>query len=118
MINRRGFIKSSLASGMAGYALPVFGRPDGQKYKTALVGTGWWGMNILGEAMACGQCRVVAMCDVDTRQMHPAAETVNKLTGEVPKKYNDYRELLDKEKPEIVIVGTPDHWHPLIMMPL
>ena len=75
MINRRGFIKSTFASGMAGYALPVFGRPDGRKYKTALVGTGWWGMNILGEAMACGQCEVVAMCDVDTRQMHPAAET-------------------------------------------
>jgi predicted dehydrogenase len=116
MINRRSFLKSTLASSIAGYALPVFGRPDGQRYKTALVGTGWWGMNILGEAMACGQCRVVAMCDVDTRQMNPAAETVNKLTGEVPKKYSDYRELLDKEKPEIVIVGTPDHWHPLIMI--
>jgi predicted dehydrogenase len=116
MINRRDFIKTTLATGMAGYASPVLGRPDGQKYKTALIGTGWWGMNILGEAMACGQCRVVAMCDVDIRQMNPAAEAVNKLTGELPKKYKDYRELLDKEKPEIVIVGTPDHWHPLIMI--
>ena len=34
--------------------------------------------------------------------------------GAAPRKYKDFRELLAKEKPEIVIVGTPDHWHPLI----
>ena len=39
---------------------------------------------------------------------------VGKLTGDKPKKYGDFRELLAKEKPEIVIVATPDHWHPLI----
>jgi predicted dehydrogenase len=27
------------------------------------------------------------------------------------KKYQDYRELLEKEKPEVVMIGTPDHWH-------
>jgi predicted dehydrogenase len=25
--------------------------------------------------------------------------------------YRDYRELLEKEKPNIVTIGTPDHWH-------
>src|SRR6185369_17251177 len=25
----------------------------------------------------------------------------------------DYRELLEKEKPEIVIIASPDHWHAL-----
>ena len=25
--------------------------------------------------------------------------------------YRDYRELLEKEKPEVVTIGTPDHWH-------
>lgn len=85
-------------------------------YKTALVGTGWWGMNILGEAIASGSCKVVAMCDVDQRQLNPAIEKVKKLTGDTPKGYGDYRELLEKEKPEIVIVATPDHWHPLIFI--
>src|SRR5207244_10694606 len=31
-----------------------------------------------------------------------------------PKRYADYREMLEREKPAIVIVATPDHWHPLI----
>ena len=34
-------------------------------------------------------------------------------SGDQPKTYKDYRELLEKEKPEIVLVATPDHWHAL-----
>jgi predicted dehydrogenase len=43
-----------------------------------------------------------------------AAAEAQKLAGMNPKKYKDYRELLAKEKPEVVIIGTPDHWHPLV----
>ena len=83
------------------------------KYRTALIGSGWWGMNILGEAMRAGRSNVVGLCDVDTRQLHPAAAKVTQMSGDQPKIYRDYRELLEREKPEVVIVGTPDHWHPL-----
>src|SRR5207302_2813718 len=50
---------------------------------------------------------------VDQRQLAGAAAEVEKLSGDQPKGYPDFRELLAKEKPEIVIVATPDHWHPL-----
>ena len=116
-ITRRDFIKTSAAAGAgaaAFTAVPLFGRPVTQKLRTALVGTGWWGMNILGCAMEAGESQVVGMCDVDAGQLNPAAETVEKLTGDRPKKYKDFRDLLDREKPEVVIVGTPDHWHPLV----
>jgi predicted dehydrogenase len=63
--------------------------------------------------MASGECKIVAMCDVDTRFLNPAVEKVKQLTGDDPKPYRDYRELLERERPEIVIVATPDHWHPL-----
>lgn len=83
-------------------------------YRTALIGSGWWGKNILREAIAAGESKVVALCDVDQQMLAEAAAEVEKLNGDKPKKYGDFRELLAKEKPEIVIVATPDHWHPLI----
>ena len=117
-ISRRSFLRTSLASGLAIAAPAIVGvaaQPkSGKKYRTALVGTGWWGMNILREAIAAGQSQVVAMCDVDKNQLGPAVEEINKLTGAQPRTYEDYRDLLDQTKPEIVIVATPDHWHPLI----
>jgi predicted dehydrogenase len=108
-MNRRNFIQASTA----GFATPIFGAQAGKKYRTALIGSGWWGMNILNCAMQSGECKVVAMCDADQNQLDPAVAKVQQLSGDQPKKYRDFRELLDKEKPEIAIVATPDHWHPL-----
>lgn len=73
-------------------------------------------MNILGCAIEAGESEVVAMCDVDRNQLEPVAAKVRQLTGGQPRQYQDYRELLEKEKPEIAIVATPDHWHPLVMI--
>ena len=39
---------------------------------------------------------------------------MSKLTSDTPTTYTDYREMLEKEKPQIVINATPDHWHALI----
>lgn len=110
MLSRRRFLAAATAS-LAAPAI-ITAQP-GRKYRTALVGSGWWGMNILREAMAAGQSKVVALCDVDTNALDASAEQVKDDSGDAPKKYKDFRELLDKEKPEIVIVATPDHWHGL-----
>jgi Predicted dehydrogenases and related proteins len=109
-MNRRDFARVAAAG-----AVPLL-RAQGKKYTTALIGTGWWGMNILRTAIAAGESKVVAMCDVDQNQLDPAAAEVTKLCGDQPKKYKDFREMLAKEKPEIAIVATPDHWHPLAMI--
>jgi len=114
---RRDFLKTTAKAGIAYSALPLL--PALQRtasYRLALIGTGWWGMNILQSALQHGNCKLVAVCDVDNRQMATALTKIGTLTADRPKTYNDYRELLHKEKPEIVIVATPDHWHPLIMI--
>jgi predicted dehydrogenase len=113
-VTRRGFLASSAVAGVALAAPAVHGAEKNRKYRTALIGSGWWGMNILRTAIEAGESDLVALCDVDRRHLDKATDDVEGLTGKAPTKYKDYRDLLDKEKPEIVIVGTPDHWHPLI----
>lgn len=115
MISRRQFVSSSVAAGAALAAPSVLlGAKAEKKYRTALIGSGWWGTNILREAIRSGECQTVALCDVDDNQLEAAHSEVTKLSSDTPKRYKDFRELLEKEKPEIVLVATPDHWHPLI----
>ena len=50
----------------------------------------------------------------------PQAPTnpLNQVIAQI-KSYRDYRELFQKEKPNIVTIGTPDHWHvPIAVMAL
>lgn len=113
MNSRRAFIQSAAAASVAWNALPILGQDANKKYRTALIGSGWWGMNLLREAMASNRIKVVALCDVDENVLTNSAEDVKADSGDEPKQYKDYREMLDKEKPEIVIIATPDHWHAL-----
>ena len=112
--DRRSFLRSTVLAGAALGAAPYIRAAEpGKKFTTALIGSGWWGKNILKEAMASGRCKVVALADVDATALEVAAEQVTDLSGDRPKTYANYRELLAKEKPEIVIIATPDHWHAL-----
>ena len=115
-MNRRAFLKGSVVSGIA-MGFPNILTAQGNKtYSTALVGYGWWGTNILEQAVASGRCKIVGLVDVDQRQLSRCGEKLAKWTSDQPRHYEDYREMLAKERPEIVIVATPDHWHALPMI--
>jgi predicted dehydrogenase len=112
-MNRRQFVQSATAAGVVLQAPFVLAEPSGRKFRVALIGAGWWGRNILKEAMACGQCRIIALCDVDASTLEATADQVTDQSGDKPKTYADFRELLANQRPEIVIIATPDHWHAL-----
>ena len=113
-MNRRDFIIRGAAGGVIASAFPNIILAKKHKiYSTALIGTGWWGMNILTTAIASGTVKTIALCDVDQNQLDLAVSKIKELTGDTPKLYRDYRELLTKENLDIVIVATPDHWHAL-----
>jgi len=113
-MDRRKFIEQSVLAGAAFSSLPLLtSLKRTTQYKTALIGSGWWGTNILRCAIQAGESKVVALCDVDENQLKVTSAEVSKLTPDKPKLYKDFREMLLKEKPEIVIVATPDHWHAL-----
>jgi predicted dehydrogenase len=112
-MKRSTFLKSTAAAGFFLATAPYILGHEPTKYRTALIGSGWWGKNILREAAASKRCKIVALCDVDGNGLEVSGEQVNDFSGDSPKLYKHHQELLEKERPEIVIIASPDHWHAL-----
>jgi len=116
-IHRRQFIHN--ASSAFAFAalntnrLQLFSSPP--KQRVALIGTGWYGKRDLFRLMQVAPVDVVALCDADQQQLTKAADMVSQRqkNSNKPVLYRDYRKLLSEQKPEIVLIGTPDHWHAL-----
>ena len=83
--------------------------------RVALIGTGWYGKSDLFRLMQVAPVDVVGLCDPDAQQLNKAAEmiTQRQKNNNKPALYGNYRKLLSEQKPEIVLIGTPDHWHAL-----
>jgi len=110
---RRSFLKTASTASLAFGATPLLAAKTDKKYRTALIGSGWWGMNIMREALAAGRSTAVALADPSSDALEVSAEEITDLSGDKPRTYQDYREMFEKEKIDIAIVATPDHWHAL-----
>jgi predicted dehydrogenase len=116
-LNRRGFIKGAAAT-LAMTTLEASGMNfmiPPERLKVALIGTGWYGKNDLFRLIQVAPVEVVALCDVDKNLLTEAAAMVSRRqqSRKTPKVYNDYRVMLKENKADIVLIGSPDHWHAL-----
>jgi predicted dehydrogenase len=82
-------------------------RSPNERPKVALIGCG--GMGTVDARLAQRFGDIVAVCDVD--QNHAEAAR-NVFKG--AKAYHDFRAVCDLPAVDVVINGTPDHWHTLI----
>jgi len=119
-INRRNFLKGSAAT----LALTTLGARGmdiinpAKPVRVGLIGSGWYGKSDLFRLMQVVQCDVVALCDVDKNMLNNAIKLVSGRikSGKAPKGYGDYRKMLADNQFDIVLIGTPDHWHALQMI--
>ena len=116
-IDRRRFIKGATAT-LAFSALHANGMNHigaDMPMRVALIGTGWYGKSDLLRLIQVAPVEVVALCDVDTNILEGAAQLVSQRqkSKNKPKLYGDYRKMLAENKLDIVLIGTPDHWHAL-----
>jgi predicted dehydrogenase len=84
-----------------------------------VIGSGWMGRCDVLALMQVAPVQVTALCDVDTNALADLKTRIAAFPDSMakqarsPQLYHDYRTMLAKQKFDIVIVGTPDHWHAL-----
>src|SRR5262252_2695093 len=119
-MTRRSFLKTSGAGAfvLAAAKTPLFGAEDETPLRVALIGCGWYGKTDLFHLIQVAPVEVVGLCDVDSKAAAAASELVatRQPSKKKPPVFGDYRKLLAETRPEIVLIGTPDHWHCLPMI--
>lgn len=116
-INRRKFLQTASAS-LALTALGASGLDiiyPLKPLRVGLIGTGWYGKSDLFRLIQMAPVEVVSLCDVDKNLLSEAATLVSQRqqSGKIPRTYTDYRKMLAEKDLDIVLIGTPDHWHAL-----
>lgn len=84
----------------------------------AVIGVKGMGWSNLSAAVKVPGINLVAMCDIDKNVLDQRLTDLKKLNidGSKIKTTGDYRTLLDQKDIDIIVVGTPDHWHALQMI--
>ncbi len=86
-------------------------QPASQRVFAALIGCGSRGLALLAIDKDT-RCSIVAVCDVDQKQVAKAKERVGNAAA-----CTDFRRILDRSDIDAVLIATPDHWHgPMTVM--
>ena len=105
-LSRRSFQKAAAVTALS-YSR-VLGAND--RVQMGYIGVGNRGDQVHEAFLEWGDQTTVALCDLREDYMDFAA----KKSRANPKKYNDYKKLLDDKDVEAVVIATPDHWHALM----
>ncbi len=123
--DRRNFIKKSslVATGVtASFLFPIelLGKirkrvGPNDRINAGLIGCNGMGFSDLSSMLKISEVHIIALCDVDENVLKKRTADLEKAGIKKPKWYKDYRKLLENKDIDVVIIGTPDHWHCLML---
>lgn len=124
--SRRQFLqKTALAA--AGLSLPGYLSANpfaafpgkisaNDKINVGLIGCKGMGWANMKAHLQMPEVNCIALADIDQRVLDERSTNVKELRGNTPAQYKDYRKMLENKDIDVVIIGTPDHWHCLNMI--
>ena len=121
-LNRRHFIQktSAAVAGTLAASLPAFAQPQTRRkhspndqIQVGLIGANSMGFTDLRSHLKLPDVTCVGLCDVDQNVLEKRTGEIQKETGKRPATYTDFRKMLENKDIDVIIIGTPDHWHAL-----
>lgn len=115
-IRRREFLKRAGASALGIAAaskysiMPSNVLGANEKIVCAAIGIGRQGESNMGDFMRNPEVEMAAVCDVYKPHLQRGVERTDGKADA----YSDFRRIIERKDIDVVIVSTPDHWHPLI----
>lgn len=106
---RRHFSKAAIAATALSYS-NILGAND--RVRVGYIGLGNRGDQVHDAFLEHGDQVTAAVCDLRDDYMDFAI----KKSRATPKKYHDYKKLLDDKEIDAVAIATPDHWHALMFV--
>lgn len=104
-LSRRDWARTSAAAALS-YSR-ILGAND--RLQIGYIGVGNRGTQVHEAFLEHGDQLTVALCDLRGEYMEHNA----KISRATPKKYKEYKKLLDDKDVQAVVIATPDHWHAL-----
>lgn len=119
-LNRRDFLKGSLAAGVA-LGLPACARiapharlrGANEDIRLGIIGIRGQGNHHINTFRNVPGVRVVALCDADSDILAQRVQEARDRNEPV-KGYSDLRDLLDDPEVDAITTATPNHWHALV----
>jgi predicted dehydrogenase len=105
-VSRRDFASGGIAVTALSYSR-ILGAND--RVRIGYIGVGNRGDQVHEAFLEYGDAQTVAVCDLREDYIELA---VKKSRG-TPKRYKEYRKLLEDSEVDAVVIATPDHWHAL-----
>jgi predicted dehydrogenase len=106
---RRDFARSAGLATALSYSR-IFGAND--RVRMGYIGLGNRGDQVHDAFLEHGDQQTVAVCDLRDDYMDFAI----KKSRANPKKYHEYKKVLEDKDVDAVVVATPDHWHALMFV--
>jgi predicted dehydrogenase len=90
--------------------------PPSDRLSFGVIGVNGMGWHNMGALQKIEGVECVALCDVDRNLLEKRAGELEDRTGRSPTLYDDYRQMLEDDSLDLVVIATPDHWHCLQMV--
>jgi predicted dehydrogenase len=115
---RREFLGNSakIAAGagiLSSLSMPMLGNVLGanEKLVAGVIGINGMGFADIQAFLGQPNTECGAICDVDDNVLNKRAAEIEKIQGKKPEMFRDFRKLLERKDLDVIIIGTPDHWH-------